>query len=250
VAGVLAGLMGIGGGLVIVPALIWVFGSLGFEGSVLVHLAVGTSLATIVVTGLSSVLAHHKRGAVRWDLVWRLTPGILLGAFLGAWIADYLTEIWLRRFFASFLLLVALRMLRASTVHARYDLPGPWGTGVVGTGIGAISAIVGIGGGTMTVPFLSACRVSMRQAVATSSACGVPIAVAGGLGFLWTGWAEPDLPLGSTGYIYWPAFVGIVLASTPSAPLGARLAHSLPVETLKRAFAILLLIVAIRLLAT
>lgn len=247
-AGLMAGLLGVGGGLLIVPVLMWAFALLGFASEVLVHLAVGTSLATIVVTSLSSIRAHHRRGAVRWELVRQLSPGILLGSLGGALVADWMSADWLRRVFAVFVLFVGTRMLLGRKVRVGRQLPGQagmWGAGGV---IGAVSALVGIGGGSLTVPFLHASGVDMRQAVASSSACGLPIALAGGLGFVWTGWSEPGLPPGSTGYVYWPAFAGIVLTSILFAPLGAHLAHRLPVRALQRVFAVLLLGVGVKLL--
>ena len=240
VAGLLAGLLGIGGGLIIVPALVWLFLANGFDSSVVVHLAVGTSLATIIVTAISSIRAHHKRGAVRWLLVAQLSPGIILGAWLGAAIADLLPTWWLQRVFASFVILVGLQMALGAKTEAHRELPGLTAMSLAGGVIGMVSAIVGIGGGTMTVPFLNWCSVNMREAVATSAACGLPIAVAGTIGFIVAGWGVPLLPSGSIGYVYWPAFLGIVIASYLFAPLGAKLAHSLPLPALKKVFAVLL----------
>lgn len=247
-AGLLAGLLGVGGGLVIVPALIWVFRGHGFDGQVLVHLAVGTSLATIVVTSISSVRAHHRHGAVHWPLVWALTPGIVVGAWLGAVLAGWLPSLTLQRVFACFAILVGLQMAFSVKAEAHGGLPGRVGLFGAGGVIGAVSTIVGIGGGSMTVPFLSWCSVGIRNAVATSAACGLPIAVAGALGFVITGWHEADLPAGSSGFLYWPAFAGIAVASVLFAPLGARLAHSIPVFALKRFFALLLLVLGTRML--
>ncbi len=248
VAGVMAGLLGIGGGLIIVPALVWVFARQGVDAGQLVHLAVGTSLATIVATSVSSIWAHHRRNAVRWELFARLTPGILLGAWAGAEAADRLSSVWLQRAFGCFALLVGLRMLLGLKAKARYDLPAASGMAVGGALIGSVSAVVGIGGGSMTVPFLTACRVHIREAVATSSACGLPIALVGALGFIWTGWSKQGLPAWTSGYVYWPAFAGIVVSSVMLAPVGARLAHSIPVDRLKRVFAFFLMIVGTRML--
>jgi len=243
VAGVVAGLLGVGGGLVIVPALIWIFISKGFDGAIVAHLAVGTSLVTIVATSISSIHAHHRRGAVRWELVMQLLPGILVGAWLGVVIADALPTLWLKRVFALFVVIVGLRMLITVDIEGHRELPGRGILALVGSVIGTISAIVGIGGGTMTVPFLNWCRVNMQQAVATSSACGLPIAAAGGIGFVVVGLDEQLLPAGTSGYIYWPAVLGIVLASVLFAPLGACLSHNLPSATLKRIFALLLFLI-------
>ena len=247
-AGLVAGLLGVGGGLIIVPVLVFIFTGQGVAEHLIVHLAVGTSLATIVFTSISSVRAHHQHGAVLWQAFWQLTPGIVIGAWLGALFADVLASDQLRRFFGVFELLVAIQMTFNVKPRPHRQLPGRAGMVAAGSVIGAISAIVGIGGGTMTVPFLVWCNVAMRKAVATSSACGLPIAVAGATGFIVTGWNAVELPAYSSGYVYWPAFAGIVIASILSAPLGARLAHRLPAAQLKRIFAVLLYILGLRML--
>lgn len=248
VAGVLAGLLGVGGGLVIVPVLLWLFTAQGFDGSIVLHLAIGTSLGTIIATSVSSIRAHHRRGAVRWPLVVRLAPGIVLGALAGAWLADQISTLWLQRVFAVFVITVGVQMLANPRVTGHRDRPGAVGMGLAGTVIGAVSALVGIGGGTLTVPFLMWHRVPAVNAVATSSACGLPIAIAGAFGFVVMGWMEAALPSAATGYLYWPALAGIAAASVVTAPLGAWLAHRLPVPVLKRLFALLLLGVGVRLL--
>jgi len=246
-SGLLAGLFGVGGGVILVPALIWVLGHTEAAAEWVPHLAVGTSLATIIGTGAASARAHHRRGAVRWDLFRRLAPGIVLGAWLGATLAGLLPALWLKRVLAVFLLSVGGRLLLGQAAPAVRPLPGKRGLGLVGGGIGALSALVGIGGGTLTVPFLVRSGLDMRRAVATSSACGLPIAVAGAIGFVVIGWGREGLPAGSTGFVYWPAVLVILLASVPTAPLGARLAHRLPLVVLRRLFAVLLLAVALRL---
>ncbi len=248
VGGLLAGLLGVGGGIVIVPVLLWLFRGQGFEESLVLHLAIGTSLGTIVATSLSSIRAHHRRGAILWPLVKQLTPGILLGAWFGAWVADQITTLWLQRLFAVFLLGVGLNMLINPTIAAHRRLPGGVGMTAAGSVVGTISALVGIGGGTVTVPFLLWHGVRTVNSVATSSACGLPIAVAGVAGFVVMGWGQTGLPIGATGYLYWPAFAGIVVTSVLMAPVGAGLAHRLPVTTLKRIFALLLLAVGTKLI--
>ncbi len=248
VAGILAGLLGVGGGLVIVPALVIAFSLQGMPETVMMHLAVGTSLATIVFTSIASIRAHHKRGAVLWPVFASLTPGIVLGALLGAAIAGLLPGDELRLLFGMFALSVALQMGLDLKPSPHRQLPGAPGMGLAGALIGTVSAVVGIGGGSMTVPFLTWCNIAVRQAVATSAACGLPIAVAGAAGFMVTGWQAADLPEYSSGYLYWPALLGITAASTLSAGLGARLAHSLPASTLKRVFAVFLLGIGLHLL--
>ena len=241
VAGLIAGLFGVGGGLIIVPVLVYVFTGQGIEQNVLVHLAIGTSLATIVFTSISSVRSHHKRGAVRWDLFWQLTPAIVLGALLGSALADWMPASLLGRVFAVFEWLVALQLLLNFKPRPGRTVPGRFGMSLVGAGIGSISSVVGVGGGTMTVPFLVWSNVSVHQAVGTSSASGIPIAVAGAVGFIVMGWGATDSLSWSLGYLYLPAFLGIVAASILFAPIGARIAHRLPGDKLKRLFGLFLL---------
>jgi len=248
IAGVLAGMLGVGGGLVIVPVLAFLFAQQGFDSAVIMHLAIGTSLATIVLTSISSIRAHHRRGAVRWPVVASLTPGIILGAWLGAAVAHQLPNTALRVIFGIFELAVAAQMALEVSAAPHRQLPGRAGTGLAGMVIGSVSAIVGIGGGTLTVPFLTWCNVEMRQAVATSAACGLPIALSGAVAFVVTGWHDPALPPASSGYLHWPALFGIAITSVLFAPLGARLAHTLPVRTLRRFFALFLLLLGIRML--
>jgi uncharacterized membrane protein YfcA len=248
VAGLLAGLLGIGGGAVIVPALILLFTQLGFVEAWIPHLAVATSLVTVIATGAASTWAHQGRGAVSWQLVLRLAPWILLGAWLGAWIAGWLSAFWLKRLFALFLLYNALRMLHATPPTPRSGLPSTPVLGGFATVFGALSALLGIGGGILIVPFLARHGVAMQRAVATSSACGVPLAMAGTLGFVLSGWGHDDLPAQSLGFIYWPAALSIMALSMPMATVGARLAHRLPTRTLRRIFGILLLLVGLQLL--
>lgn len=248
VAGILAGLLGVGGGIIIVPALVFVFHAQNFEPAVIVHLAIGTSLASIVLTSISSVRAHHKRGAVQWPVFWKLTPGIIVGSLVGAAIAGWLPTEALRVVFAVFVLLVSLQMGLGAKPAPHRELPGTLGVSLAGTLIGIVSALVGIGGGALTVPFLVWCNVAMRNAVAISAACGLPIAVAGSVGFFLAGLEEPGLPAWSSGYLYWPAAAGIAVASVLFAPLGARLSHQIPADRLKRFFALFIAFVGLRML--
>jgi len=194
-----------------------------------------------VVTSLSAVYAHHRRGAVDWNVVGRLSPGILLGSVLGGVVAHHLPVQWFKLIFALFLLFVATRMLLGGKEAAGkgWQRTG-WLLGPTGLVIGAVSAILGIGGGTLSVPFLVKCRYAMKEAVAISSACGFPIAVAGTATYLILGWKHPGLPPETWGYIHLPAFAGIILTSVGFAPLGAKLAHSLPTAKLKRFFSLVL----------
>lgn len=245
-AGVVAGLFGIGGGLLIVPVLIFTFQLQGVDAAVLTHMAVATSLATIVVTSLSSVRTHHKHGAVRWELFKPLAVGILVGAVIGVNTAVQLPGTVLQVALGIFALLVAVQMALNLKPGVGGQVPGVAELGVSGGVIGWASSIFGIGGGTLTVPYLSWRSVVMQQAVATSAACGLPIALMGALTNVWLGWGEARLPEWSLGYVYLPAFAGIVLASSLTAPVGARLAHRLPQSVLKKVFALFLVVVAAR----
>ncbi len=248
VAGLLAGLFGVGGGLIIVPVLAMLFGAQGLDTAIIMHLALGTSLATIVVTSISSMRAHHKHGAIDWQVFRRIVPGIVTGSWLGAMLADHLETSFLRMFFGGFECLVALQMGLGLKVSAHRGLPGVVGMSVAGVVIGAVSAIVGIGGGTLSVPFLGWCGVAIHRAVGTSAAIGLPIALAGAAGYMASGSDTGVLPVWSSGYVYWPAFLGIVATSMVFAPLGARLAHTLPTSVLKKLFALLLAVLGARML--
>jgi len=246
VAGILAGLLGIGGGLVIVPMLVYCFTWQQIPQSIIMHLALGTSMASIMFTAISSFYAHHKRGAVHWIVVKRIVMGILTGTFLGSCIAARLSTDFLKGFFAVFLYYVAIQMLISRKPRPSRQLPGLAGMFCVGNVIGIFSSLVGIGGGTLSVPFMVFCNMTLHHAIGTSAAIGFPIAVAGTVGYIYNGFRAPNLPVFSLGYIYLPALAGLVCASVFTAPLGVRLAHSLPVDRLKRVFAVLLLLVATR----
>ncbi|MDX1802918.1 MAG: sulfite exporter TauE/SafE family protein [Alcanivorax sp.] len=250
-AGLLAGALGLGGGVVIVPALIFLFKGLGFPVELVAKMAVATSLSTIIVTSISAVRTHHGAGFVRWPLVWQLAAGIVVGAFAGAFIADGMKGALLTRLFGLFAMLVALQMLlagrRVVAADAPERVPGPLGLGLAGMVIGTGSALFGIGGGSLTVPFLTWCRLKMQQAVAISAACGLPIALSGTVAFALAGWGEHDLPAGAFGYVYLPATAGIVLTSFPMARFSARLSHRLPSATLKKVFALVLFLLGLKL---
>jgi uncharacterized membrane protein YfcA len=239
-AGVLAGLFGVGGGIIIVPVLVFSFTVQGFDASVLTHLAVGTSLATIIFTSINSVRAHHKLGAVHWKIFTWLTLGILIGAGFGALTASYIAGPYLQKIIGVFALVVAVQMALDLKPKASRDVPGHPALTAAGVVIGWASAIFGIGGGSLTVPFLTWRSLPMQQAVATSAACGFPIAVASALSFMILGWHDPLLPPHSIGFIYLPALIGIALTSMFFARFGAQLAHKLSPRVLKRLFAALL----------
>lgn len=243
-SGVLAGLFGIGGGLVLVPFFLVLFESEGIASDLLMLMAVATSLATIVVTSVAAAFMHHRLGAVIWRYVFDLSYGIVIGVLLGAWVADSIPDEDLRLIFALYMLYAAVKMAMQVEPRAEYKRLKGFTLRVSGTGIGFISSILGIGGGTLIVPLLAKHQLPMRNAVAISSACGLPIAVIGTLTYAYLGWQKAGLPEGSVGYVYVPAFIGIVVSSVLAAPLGAKLANKLPTKRLKRYFSLLLFVVA------
>ena len=245
VAGVLAGLLGIGGGLVLVAALVWLLPSQGIPAEHAVHVALATALASIVMTGLSSARAHHRRGSVLWPTTAWLVPGMLLGGWLGSLLATGLEGALLRAFITAYCYLAALQ-LGLDWPRARPERPDPpTGPGFTAAGgvIGALSALVGIGGGSMTVPLLVWRGVRPVRAVGTSSACGVAIALASAAGYVANGPVAGSLPAGSWGYVFLPAAIAIALTSVLSAPLGTKIAHGISGLALRRVFAGFLLLV-------
>lgn len=244
VIGFLAGLLGIGGGMLMVPFVTIVLSSTGFPPEHTVRVAIATSLTMILFTSISSVRAHHRRGAVLWPQVRSLAPGIVIGALAGAQIAGLLRGPLLAGLFAAFVSFTATQMLRsppppAPGAEGARTLPGAGTMFGVGGLIGVISSLVGAGGGFLTVPFLSGRGVPMQKAVASSAACGFPIALAGSIGYVVSGW-DAGLPGPMLGYVYLPALVFIVVSSVLTAPLGARTAHAMPTAQLKKVFALLL----------
>ncbi len=243
-----SGLFGIGGGLILVPALLFVFTTHHIPESVAMHLAIGSSLASIVATSASSVGTHAFFGSVLWRVFQPIALGLLIGALLGAQVAGLLSGLILKRIFAVFMLITAAQMaFNRQPPAPSQRLPGKYGLVGAGLIIGSVSSLIGIGGGSLMVPYLSWCGTQMRQAIGTSAAAGFPIAMAGTTGFIIAGWGEPILPSAATGFVYWPAVGGIVVASILTAPVGARLAHLLPAKALKRIFAAFLFVVSARL---
>lgn len=247
IAGLLSGLLGIGGGSVLVPALLWLFETYSIESDRLMLMAIATSLASIVLTSLASISAHHKLGAVLWPLVLRLGPTIVLGSILGAVIADAMPMSVLKIIFAIFLLLISVKMAFALNPGQGESHLSTSLLAITGAVIGGLSAILGIGGGSMTVPFLVTFQVPIRNAIAVSSACGLPIAVASSVSYMLLGLRQPELPEWSVGYVYLPALLGIVVCSTLFAPVGAKWVHKIPVNKLKRGFALFTFLIGVKL---
>ncbi|MGQ2980200.1 MAG: sulfite exporter TauE/SafE family protein [Polaromonas sp.] len=242
--GFLAGLLGIGGGMLMVPFMTFILTAKGYPADYTVKMAVATSLATICFTSMSSVRAHHRRGAVLWPVVRLLAPGILLGALVGAQLAVALPGKVLSVLFAVFVAFSATQMFLDRKPKPSRTLPGRLGTFGMGWVIGMLSSLVGAGGAFVSVPFMTWCNVKIHDAVGTSAALGFPIALAGTLGYIWAGQGMPEMPPGSIGYLYLPGLLVVSLASMCTAPLGARTAHRMDIRPLKKVFAVVLYVLA------
>ena len=248
--GFFAGLLGIGGGLILVTLMVYLFTMQGFPADRLLHLALGTSITSIVFTSMSSLRAHHKHGAVRWDILRTAVPGLVIGTLLGTVVADQLKSKYLAIFFVIFVYCSAVQMFANVKPKPTRQLPGKSGMTLAAIIVGIVSSLVGVGGGVMTIPLMSHCNVPMRQAVGTSAALGLPIAIAGTMGFIVTGLGKDHLPALSLGYVYLPALAGIVIGTFFTVPGGAKKAHSMPVTRLKKIFAVILFVLATKMLFT
>lgn len=248
VVGWLGGLFGIGGGLILVPVLLFSFEAQHFHDANLLHLALGTSMATILFTSLASLRKHHQHGAVNWQFVRRVTPGILLGTALGALFTASVPATYLAIFFALFVYFAAAQILLDVRPHPSRQLPGRAGITLFGALTGWLSSLVSIGGGTFIVPFLVWCNLSIRQAIGTSAAVGFPVALGGSIGYIATGWDIAALPAPHLGYIYLPALLWVAFASMLTAPLGAMAAHRMNVGLLRKLFAVLLMVIATKMM--
>jgi uncharacterized membrane protein YfcA len=245
VTGFLAGLLGIGGGMMMVPFLSAMLSARGVAPGLAVKMAIATSMTTIIFTSVSSVRAHHKTGAVRWDIVKRLAPGIVLGAMIASLGAFALLKGSALYFvFGGFVTFSAVQMYLDKKPPAARHLPGAAGLFGAGTGIGFLSGLVGAGGGFISVPFMIWSNVAVHNAVATSAALGFPIALANGAGYIISGHNLTGLPPHSFGYLWLPALAAIASCSVLMAPVGAKAAHALPVSKLKRVFALVLIVLA------
>ena len=249
VAGFLAGLLGVGGGMVMVPMLVFVFTAKDFPAEHMMHLALATSMATTAFTSVSSVRAHHLHGAVDWRVARAMAPGIVAGALAATLAAGFVPTRALTIFFCGFMFFAAAQMFFEARPKPSRQLPGAAGLFGVGAAIGGLSSLLAAGGAFLSIPFLARCNVPIKRAIGTAAANGFPIAVAGTMGYVLNGLRIEGLPEGCLGYVYLPALVLIVAASVPVAPLGARLAHRLPVRRLRIVFALMLLALALRLLA-
>jgi uncharacterized membrane protein YfcA len=245
--GFFAGLLGVGGGSMIVPVLGLTFVAFGFSPEQVLHLSLGTSLAAMIVSTASSAREHHLHRAVRWDIVRGLAPGIALAGLVAGYIARAAPLAFLKVFFLGFMLYVAYQILFGLKPRPGHALPGALGTAAVGLAIGTLSALAGVGGAMLSVPFMMYCNVPLHTAIGTSAAVSLVVSIAGTVGFVAAGLAEPGLPAWSVGYVYIPALIGISLTSIFVAPYGARAAHRMPIASLKKMFVLLLLVLAAKL---
>ncbi|MDG2346743.1 MAG: sulfite exporter TauE/SafE family protein [SAR86 cluster bacterium] len=250
VTGLLAGMFGIGGGSILVPSLIFIFYGMGFDGSIIVLLAIGTSLASIFFSAVSSAISHHSKGSVEWPLVLPLSAGMVLGALIGAGYAASLSSDSLKLIITIFLMVVGVEMITGYSQTLANKGKGfinlsKFVSPFHGGWIGFLSSIIGIGGGSFTTPLMIAGGYNIRKGIGTAAACGVPIAAAGAMGYMYYGQTDTNLPIGTLGYIFWPAVLCISLASIFTAKIGANISHSIPEKTLKISFGIFLIIVGI-----
>ena len=244
--GILAGLLGVGGGIIVVPILDFALPMQEIPSHLIHHMALGTSMASIMFTSISSARAHNQRGTILWDVVKTITPGILAGTFIGTFFVANIPAKPLKLLFACFLFYTSIQMALDLKPRASFHLPGKWLLMLVGAGIGGFSSFVGIGGGSLTIPFLVLCNLNVMNVIGISAAVGFPIALAGTIGYICNGYALPDLPEYSLGFVYLPALAGLVCASMLTAPIGVKLSHSLPVKTIKRFFGVFLCLMGIR----
>ncbi len=246
--GFFAGLLGIGGGIIIVPLLLMVFSMEHFPDDRVLHLALGTSIASIVFTSMSTVWAHQRHHTVRWDILRKVTPGVVGGTLLGTFVANALPSRYLAIFFIAFAFYSAIQMWLDIKPAPTRQLPGWMGMTLAALLVGALSSLIGVGGGFLAIPLLTMCNVPMLNAIGTSAAIGLPLALSGTLGYIYTGLGKDHLPALSLGYVYLPALAGIVIGTFVTVPTGARATHTIPVTRLKKIFAVILFILATRML--
>jgi len=246
--GFIAGLLGVGGGGILVPILTSLFLLQGVPVNKVVHLALGTSMACIIITSFSSLRAHHKKGAVIWKIVKMMSLGVIIGTFISTFISSYLNSFYLAIFFSLFMGLMAINMLKHKKSYPSKHNLEDGSIFISSTGIGGISALVSIGGGSLTVPYLVTHNIDVKKAIGTSAAIGLPISLAGTLGYLINGWSNEIIINYSIGFVYFPAVFLISITSFFTAPYGVKASHYLPVKVLKKLFAFLLILLSLKML--
>jgi uncharacterized membrane protein YfcA len=250
VVGFMAGLLGIGGGGIMVPVLTTIFLHQGVPVNNVVHLALGTSMASIIMTSISSLRAHNAKQGVIWKIVRKMSVGIILGTFLATFLASYASSLYLAIFFAIFMAYVSVQMFLNKKPKPDRELAGNTGLFITGSGIGAISALVSIGGGSLTVPYLTWQNIEIKKAIGTSAAIGLPISISGTFGYLINGLSFPSPDKYMFGFVYLPAVLLISIASFVTAPYGVNLVHKLPVSIIKKIFALLLIILSLKMISS
>ncbi len=248
--GVFAGMLGIGGGTMLVTLMVFAFGAQGFPADRVLHLALGTAMATIIPTSIASFRAHHRHGAVRWDIVRAAEPGLVLGAVAGTIIAGGIPSKNLAIVFVAFAYYAGAQMMLDIKPKPARQLPGPRVVAATGAVVGVLCALVGAAGGIITIPLLTMCNVPIRSAIGTSAAFGLPVAIAGTAGYVWSGLEADHLPPLAVGYVFVPALIAVMIGTALTVPAGARLAHRMPVPILKRMFAVILWVLATKMLWT
>mgnify|MGYP003384320271 FL=1 len=248
IAGTLAGLLGIGGGLVIVPALVYLLPQLGVEPILVMSMALGTSLAAIVITSSSAMLAHHRNANIPWHITKPLMLFVAIGSFAGAFIADLLSPQALTNFFAGAVMVLATYMLFSIRSERNREMPSVGILQFVALLVGIVASLMGMAGGAILVPVLNYFGVSLRHSIGVATVCGILVAISGATGYIYTGYNAAGLPVWSLGYVYLPALLGIVITSSIFAPVGVKLASKLPVKALKKVFAVFLILVAIEMM--
>ncbi|MGF1751321.1 sulfite exporter TauE/SafE family protein [Vibrio cionasavignyae] len=244
VVGTMSGLLGIGGGLIVVPALAYLLPMFGISAELVMQIALATSLASIIITSGSSALNHLKLGNVDIFVIKWLLPGVIVGGLVGSFVADWVPFQYLPKLFALIVLALAIQMILSISSTSTRPLPSPVVTSWYGAIIGMVSSLAGIGGGSMSVPFLSKHGVEMRRAVGSSSVCGCVIAISGMIGFIFHGTKADGLPEYSLGYVYVPALLAIAMTSMLTTRFGAKLATTIPTPKLKKIFAVFLVFVS------
>lgn len=246
--GFIAGLLGVGGGGILVPVLTYLFTLLEVPMDRVVHLALGTSMSCIVITSFSSMLAQRKQNAIDWSVVKIMSIGVIVGTFLATYLTVFINSLYLAVFFSCFMSFVAFKMLKPSKLTTFKQGINKTTTIFTSIGIGAISALVSIGGGSLTVPYLVSKNMNIKKAIATSAAVGIPISIAGSAGYVLHGWNHDVMLANTIGFVYIPAFILISITSYLTAPVGVKASHKLPTNSLKIIFSILLFLLSIKML--
>lgn len=248
IAGFIAGLFGVGGGIVVVPVVLWVLKSQNIESEYIQHIAVCTSLTVMVFTTFISSWGHYRKKAIHFGVFKNMAPGIIVGSMLGSMFASFIPSQSLQLVFIVFAYMVALKTMAGFNPNSSWSLPKPVEIFGIGSLFGGISGLLGIGGGAFNVPFLLACKVPVKKAIGTSATLSWSVAISATAGYIWSGMQIENLPEGTFGFCYLPAAITLVITTSIFAPLGVRLAHKLPQKLMRIIFGIMLLVVASKML--